>query len=407
MARERSGVLIAAHLRPKRRGALEEQFAAIGRTLAARAVPVTVALDGTPTPSVAKLLGDAGVEVAAVDYAAPWTAAVAIARLIARRRPLIAHLHFVQPTAPLAIAASLAGAQVVVNYHLSLGEPAARGRAVLRAKHAALSLARRLGHPAARVAVSRHVAAFVAAAEDVPLESIRVIENGIDLERFAKVADVDPASARARFGLPGPLIGCVARLTFEKGVDVAISALARLRAEARARLQPPPSLLVAGDDGPEAPRCRALVEMLGLGDAVRFLGVQDRVEDVLAACDQVWVPSLVREAFGLAAAEAMAAGRPVIASHVGGLPEVVLDGATGRLVPPGDPAALALAAGELLFGDPAATRRLVAGGQARARARFGLDRYVREVVALYSQLEETQATTRSWVRRAPASAKAR
>src|SRR5207244_3596642 len=107
-------------------------------------------------------------------------------------------------------------------------------------------------------------------------------------------------------------------------------------------------------------------------DVVHFIGLHDRVEEVIAACEQVWVPSLVREAFGMAAAEAMAAGRPVIASRIGGLPEVVKDGVTGRLIEPGDAHALAREAASLLYGDQAVAREMGAAGRQRARRRFGL-----------------------------------
>src|SRR5205085_7244813 len=104
-----------------------------------------------------------------------------------------------------------------------------------------------------------------------------------------------------------------------------------------------------------------------LGDAVRFVGFRTDLDACLAAADVAVLPSL-QEGLGVAALEAMAAARPVVASRVGGLGEAVVHGETGLLVPPADPGALAAALARLI-GDPALRVRLGAAGRARVLAR--------------------------------------
>jgi N-acetyl-alpha-D-glucosaminyl L-malate synthase BshA len=125
-----------------------------------------------------------------------------------------------------------------------------------------------------------------------------------------------------------------------KRVPDIVEAFAKIRREV-------PSVLVLVGDGPERRATEAAVERLGLAEHVRFLGKVDAVADLLRAADLFLLAS-ASESFGLAALEAMACGVPVIATQVGGLPEVVVDGESGALVPVGDVAAMAERAVELL-----------------------------------------------------------
>ncbi len=117
-------------------------------------------------------------------------------------------------------------------------------------------------------------------------------------------------------------------------------------------------------DGPEYGRTRELVETLGLAEAVRYVGVVDEVAPLLKAADVLLLPSET-ESFGLVALEAMASGVPVVASDVGGLPEVVEHGVTGFLAPVGDVDAMAGYCLQLLA-DCASTRRYSAAARAQA-----------------------------------------
>jgi glycosyltransferase involved in cell wall biosynthesis len=117
---------------------------------------------------------------------------------------------------------------------------------------------------------------------------------------------------------------------------------------------------------------------------VRFLGPRDDMPDLMAACDVVVLPSRA-EALPTALMEAAAAGRPVVATRVGGVPEVVEDGRTGLLVPAGDPHALARALASVLA-DPVRAAALGDAARALARQRFGIDRQVERTIELWTRV---------------------
>jgi glycosyltransferase involved in cell wall biosynthesis len=162
---------------------------------------------------------------------------------------------------------------------------------------------------------------------------VRVVHNGIDVERFRR----DRAETRARlereFDIPPgvKLAVTVSVLRAGKGIEVLLEAVPRV---------PDTVFLIVGD-GPK----RAEWQALSNTDRVRWAGYRTDVNEILAGCDVFVHPSL-DDAFPTVLLEAMAAGLPVVASHVGGIPEIVVDGVTGKLVPPGDAAALAEALGD-------------------------------------------------------------
>lgn len=184
---------------------------------------------------------------------------------------------------------------------------------------------------------------------------------------------------RGRFGIAAdaPVVGFVGRLRHEKGLDVLISALPLVLVDF-----PKARLLVVGD-GPEAASLSALAEQLGVSDRMVWVGRCDRLEvwRLLAALELLAVPSRF-EGFGLAAAEAQAAGLPVVASRVDGLAEVVRDGETGLLVAPGDPEALAAAIRAMLE-DPPRARRMGLAGRQHVAASFSPERFAAAIQAVY------------------------
>jgi glycosyltransferase involved in cell wall biosynthesis len=170
----------------------------------------------------------------------------------------------------------------------------------------------------------------------------------------------------------------LAALVRRKGIDVLLQALAVL-GEQGIR----PHLLIAGD-GPERPSLEAQAQTTGLSGQVRFLGRRTDAADLLAACDVFVLPSR-REGLGVAALEAMAAGRPVVASAVGGLREVVVDGRTGLLVRPDDAVALAEAIAHLLR-DEQLRWRLGSCGPQRVGEGFLAEQMVSSYVQLYEEV---------------------
>ena len=222
----------------------------------------------------------------------------------------------------------------------------------------------------ALVAVSRFVARqwqdMAVGSED----QYRVIPNGIDVDHYAA------GEALALAGSPRLVV--VGSLTREKGIEVALRALAHLGGEF-----PDLRFYVVGD-GPLRSELEALAGRLGLTARVDFVGIQQDVRSYFAGCDLVLMPSL-REGMGLAAVEAMAAERAVVASRTGGLPEVVAEDETGLLVPPSDAQALAAAVAALLR-DPQRRQAMGRAGQARARGAFSRQRSLAALAAVYEEL---------------------
>ncbi len=185
-----------------------------------------------------------------------------------------------------------------------------------------------------------------------------VFYNGVDTNRF-----VPPAGAR-----PDPeRIVAVANLIPEKGIAVLLKACALVR-------ELPWRLVIVGD-GPELPRLTALAGSLDIAERTEFLGLRDDVDAVLRDSAIYAHPCLWEEAFGLTIAEAMASGCAVVASRVGGIPEIIEDGSSGLLVERGDVQALALELRQLLIG-PERRARLAAQARRAAVERFGLRRAV-------------------------------
>jgi glycosyltransferase involved in cell wall biosynthesis len=205
------------------------------------------------------------------------------------------------------------------------------------------------------------------------------IPNGIDLARYS--ASQPPSARRVDEG-KGPIVLTVGHLSEVKGHDVLLRAAAIV-----ARSRPDCRFWLLGDETTEVgarARLEQMVVDLHLGDHVKFLGWRADVANMLHAATLVTLPSL-NEGLPLAVLEAMACGKAVVATPVGGVPEAVEDGSTGALVPPGDADALASAISTLL-GDPA--RLATWGRRARevAEERFSLDRVVRRVESLYDEL---------------------
>lgn len=217
-------------------------------------------------------------------------------------------------------------------------------------------------------------------------ERLVTIHNGVDRIRFDAIVQLAPHSRRVQahdLGLrgDGPVVGTVGRLVEpEKGFSILLQAMAWLQAAPEG---PPCQLLIVGE-GPAESRLCALCNELGLTDHVVFAGLRRDVAALLPCMDVFVMPSL-SEGFGIAIVEAMMARRPVVATSVGGIPEVVVPGETGLLVPPGDPIALAEAIRDLLR-QPDMAARMGRMGRQRAEANFSVETMVARHQAFYESL---------------------
>jgi glycosyltransferase involved in cell wall biosynthesis len=182
------------------------------------------------------------------------------------------------------------------------------------------------------------------------------IHNAVDLGEFQQVDSRGPQAK--------PYILCVALHHIHKAIDVLIKAFATLH-----MTHPEVELWLVGD-GPYRSELEALVRRLGLTESVRFLGLQGRpaVSRLLSKCSLFVLPSRV-EPFGIAIIEALASGKPVVSTKVGGIPEIIENGTNGILVEPDDPQALCEAM-RMVWDDPALARRLADAGQATVKQHF-------------------------------------
>ena len=206
-----------------------------------------------------------------------------------------------------------------------------------------------------------------------------VIPNGVDLSRFAGA--VPPSTVRAEFGIPAaaPLVGVIARLEAEKGHRFLLDAWPLVTASA-----PDAWLLIVGE-GSEADALRARAASLGRAVARRvvFTGRREDVSSLTAELCVAVLPSL-REAQGISILEAMARRRPVVATAVGGIPEVITSGVDGLLVPPEEPSALAGAIGRLLSDAPM-RERIGEAGYRTVAERYSIDAQVHRIEAVYDE----------------------
>jgi glycosyltransferase involved in cell wall biosynthesis len=302
------------------------------------------------------------------------------------------------PVAPLSIVNALdarAGIRLrrlvaghdVVHFHTARAHALAP---FCRGTGARLVVTRRMdyvprGGPYARWLYNRAVDVVIAISEGVRAallragverDRIRVVPSGID-PVSVEATPGDRAAARARWGI-GPdevLVLVLGALERRKGHAVLLEAAARLATEG-----PPLRYVFCGDGGERTVLAAAAGR---LGDRVVFAGFRRDVAACLAAADVVALPSL-HEGLGVAALEAMAAARPVVASRVGGLADVVVDGETGAFAAPGDPASLAEAL-RRVAGDPALRARLGQGGRARVLARYTAARMAEGTLACYGK----------------------
>ena len=228
------------------------------------------------------------------------------------------------------------------------------------------------------VAISAGVCAALLAAA-VPETRIRLIPSGVDTARFTPNPTARMQVRRA-YGLEAHdiLVLSIGVLAERKGHQTLLQAAYRLKAQGM-RLR----YLVCGE-GPLRAALQAEVQTLGLEVDVRFAGFCAEIPDYLAAAD-LFVHVPLWEGLGVAVIEAQAAGLPVVASRLGGIPDLINDSATGLLVPPQDPVALAAALTRLVH-DPPWARMLGQAGQTQARTRFDLTVMAQANEALYHDL---------------------
>ena len=264
------------------------------------------------------------------------------------------------------VAARILGAEAVIHFHDT------------RTPARPVGLVQRALAPwtAQGIAVSEAVRSSVISDFALPPSKVKTIHNPIEFERFAQPRSCARTRLRREFEIPdgAPVIGIVGRMTQDKGHGDLIRAMPSILQE-----RPDAVALIVGD-GPTRPRTTQMVKEAGLEGSVKFTGHRADIPDVLAAIDLLALPS-VREGLPYSIMEAMAAGRPVVAFAVGGVPELIAHEQEGLLVPAGDAGALSDSIVRVL-GDPALSHRLTAAARRKIEGHT-LEAHVERLKDLY------------------------
>jgi L-malate glycosyltransferase len=359
-------VLLAGQLG---RGGAEAQLVELAAGLDRARYDVSVLLLGTRNEH-AERLAAAGLTVASLGKSGPWDLAVArrLARRLREQRPDILHATLFHANLLAAAVARRAGVGALVlsqrgsyEHNLPLPLPA-----VWR------SLARRAARRADVLIVNSEAAAGEERAAGVPAHKIVTIPNGV-------AVPLSPQPSRTELGLPaeGPLVVSVGRLEAVKGHRHLLEAWPQVVAR-----HPQARLAVLGE-GSQRAALRTLAERVGVSGHVVWLG-ERRAEPYIAAADLL-VQASLSEGMPNAVLEAMALGTAVVATRVGGTPELLVDGVTGTLVAAGDAPALAAGITRMLD-DPEARERLARAARERAGEKFSLSAMVAATAAVYERV---------------------
>jgi glycosyltransferase involved in cell wall biosynthesis len=292
---------------------------------------------------------------------------VALAR---RRRARILHVHGYAAADFGRLAARLGGAALVLHEHFA--DPRMPGYQGLADRVLAPFTDR-------AIAVSESTREFLVRERHVPARKVRLIWNGAPLGEFAPVTAERAAAARAQLGLPegAPVVGSIARLSEQKGHRFLLDAAARVLAA-----RPEVRFLIVGD-GDQWDALHEQARALQIAGRVVFAGHRTDVPALLGVCD-VFCISSTYEGTPLTLFEAMASGQAIVSTAVDGCRELLREGETGLLVPPGDAGALAAALLRALD-DPALRARLSAAARA-ASAEFDIARTVERIQDLYDEV---------------------
>ncbi len=304
--------------------------------------------------------------------------ALQMAKIFRRERIDIVHSHNWPTLFHSVVAAELA--RVPSKVHGEHGQESKEVHHTLKALWARKILYGRVGQV---VAVAKDLKALLTREFGVSPEKIKVIENGVDIGKFANLPSVE--EIRKNFNLPsdGPLIGSIAHLRPVKDVPTLIRAFVRVL-----KKHPNASLVVAG--APEEPgdpvhaQVERLIQEADAGSRIFFIGQTENVPALLSALS-IYVNSSLTEGMSNTILEAMAAGLPVIASDVGGNPELVVPDQTGYLFPAQNDQTLAARILELLE-NPEQGHTMGKKGRARVEERHGFKRMLTENAAMYAEL---------------------
>jgi glycosyltransferase involved in cell wall biosynthesis len=324
-----------------------------------------------PPGAIGSEIASHGIAVVPLGIAPGWRHPLAwwtIVRYLRRVRPDIVHTFLLPASLYGRSAAVAARVPIVIGTEVNIYERKQRHHIVAERLLAAVT--------ACVVASAESVKTAYVRQLGIPAAAVRVVYNAVNWSRLEST--LTPDAVRAELGIPldRMVVGVVATLSDKKGHRVLLDAVARTPGLENIWL------MLVGDGG-ERQALEAHAATLGIRDRVTFCGTRRDLGNVLAAMDVFALPSLW-EGLPLALLLAMGAGRPVVATRLAGIPEVVTDGQTGLLVEPGDAEAIGSALARVC-GDAALRTRLGAAARAAVRERFGAEAYTDAVTGIYEE----------------------
>lgn len=383
-------VLIWAGIKPIKHGSFEDYLAALGRQCISNGLRVHLVMETPIAEAAATAFDESGLSYELLSGKEVWSSLWLLIRYLRRFRPRVLHFHFFgigNILIPIARAVFRGG--IIVHDHSSreLMQKSLQGRGFF------VGAARRIRNIAILamidriIAVSKYVADCIREETAIPIRKISIVYNGVDTNRFHVVREtIEKAALKNRFLGPVnsevPLILFVGALELVKGVQIFLDIADRVHGAGFAA-----HFVIAGTGSLQAmveKHCRS-----GSKQSIHYIGMRDDIDCLLRASDIFVAPYQWGEAFGLTLAEASASGIPVVASKVGGIPEVVIDGETGLLVRADDSAAFAQAIAHLLE-NPNLRTRMSKTARKLAVEKFSLQRCAQNTIDVYYELFQHQ-----------------
>jgi glycosyltransferase involved in cell wall biosynthesis len=332
--------------------------------------PIVCCFENPPGP-IGPEIAAHGIQVIPLGVAPGWRRPLAwwsIVRQLRRLRPQIVHAFMLPASLYGRSAAVVAGVPIIIGTEVNIYEQKQRHHILIERLLAARS--------ACVIASAESVKSAYARQLGIDAAAVRVVYNAVNWDRL--LATKSPHEVRSELAIPLDrlVVGVVATLQDKKGPHVLLDAVART-----------PGLeavwLMLVGDGPMRSTLEAYATELGIRDRVTFCGTRRDLGNVLPAMDVFTLPSLW-EGLPLALLLAMGASRPVVATRIAGIPEVVTDAETGLLVEPGDAGAIGAALARVC-GDASLRARFGARARAAVLDRFGADAHSAAVIGIYEE----------------------
>jgi len=365
-------------------GGTENQTLNLAHVLVSAGYQVTICCYYEYDADMVRRFEGIGAEVLLVKYERAdgfWHLAKGLIHLFKGKKPDVVHVQYMAPGFAPIVAAKLSGVRAIFATVHQPGRTHGFNAKILLRSAAFLCTVFFCVSQAAEESWFGNSAIFDPEIGAKPRRKHYTIYNAVDVSHIAEgTKSIDRLALKKSLALDEcPIIGVVGRLRKEKGQDVLIGAMPTVI------LSFPNACLLIVGDGPDREQLQKMADDLGLQNHILWTGQKEpeSVMSYLAIMDVAVVPSRF-EGFGLTAAEAMAAGLPVVATDVDGLSEVVEDEKTGYLVPPVDSALLAQRIIDLLL-DPVKARRMGQAGKESVRQHFSMERFKKIILGAYRQ----------------------